>query len=244
MFGTALFHTACALGMAVTLVLPGAGAGGASSRSLGAGSLFEHEWRGPSLVVPRGSAPALDGRFGEAEWAGGAAVELDAGGHARFLHDGARLHVAIQGPAEGWSHVYLARGDTVRVLHASAALGSVRYVRDADGAWSTDDAFVYELRDTSLSPAAEEGRAGYFVEHGWVGSLFGMGEPGAYEIAIDLARLGPEVRIAVLFAGDPAAPTTWPPLADGARDPVLVRGDAATPLSFQPETWATLQLAE
>src|SRR5688572_5660318 len=97
----------------------------------------------------------------------------------------------------------------VRVLHASAALGSVRYVRAADGTWHTADAFVYELRDTSLSPAAEEGRARYLDEHGWVATLFGMGGPGAYEYAIDLARLGPEVRIAVLQAGDAATATTW-----------------------------------
>ena len=77
-----------------------------------------------------------------------------------------------------------------------------------------------------------------------MGSLFGMGEPGAYEVAIDLARLGPGVRIAVLHASGPAAPAMWSALADDTRDPVLVRGDAPTPLSFQPETWATIELAE
>ena len=199
---------------------------------------------GPHLVVPRSDAPRLDGILGEADWGAGAQVALDAGGHARYLHDGARLYVAVQGPVAGWSHVYLASGDTVRVLHASAALGSVRYVRSADGTWQTDEAFAYELRDTSLSPAAEEGRARYLAEHGWVASLSGMGEPGAQEYAIDLARLGPEPRIAIVQAGDAAAPTGWPVLTDGTRDPVLVRGDAPTPLSFDLDAWATLELAE
>jgi hypothetical protein len=71
-----------------------------------------------------------------------------------------------------------------------------------------------------------------------------MGEPGAQEYAIDLARLGPEPRIAIVQASDPAAPTGWPALGDGTREPVLVRGDAPTPLSFDLDAWATLDLAE
>lgn len=199
----------------------------------------------PRLVVPKGPAPRLDGAIGDAEWEGAVRVELDAGGEALFVQDGERLHVGIRGPAEGWSHVYLAGADTVRVLHASAALGSVRYGRAADGSWHTEDTFVYELRDTSLSPEAEEARAAYLASHGWVATLSRMGEPGEQEFAIDLGRLPPEPRIAVLQASDPEAPTAWPTLSDDAtRRPELVRGDAPTPLSLDPDTWAALELAE
>lgn len=199
---------------------------------------------GPSLVVPKGDPPTLDGAIDDPEWEGAARVELDAGGEARFVHDGARLYVGIRGGGEGWSHVYLAGADTVCVLHASAALGSVRYARAADGSWHTGDTFAYELRDTSLSAEAEAARAAYLAAHGWVATLSPMGEPGAQEFAIDLARLPPAVRIAVLYASDPAAPSAWPALADDTRRSELVRGDAPTPLTFDPDTWGALELSE
>jgi L-ascorbate metabolism protein UlaG (beta-lactamase superfamily) len=199
---------------------------------------------GPSLVVPRGDSPTLDGAIDDTEWQGAARVELDAGGEARFVHDGARLYVGIRGGGEGWSHVYLAGDDTVRVLHASAALGSVRYGRAADGSWHTADTFVYELRDTSLSAEAEAARQAHLAAHGWVATLSPMGEPGSQEFAIDLARLPPRPRVAVLYASDPGAPSAWPALSDDTRRPELVRGDAPTSLTFDPDTWAALELAE
>jgi hypothetical protein len=80
------------------------------------------------LRVPRRSAPRIDGRIGADEWAGSVEAALPDGGRVLMRHDGAYLYVAIRSGKHGFASTCVARGDTVRILHASAALADAMYV--------------------------------------------------------------------------------------------------------------------
>jgi hypothetical protein len=191
------------------------------------------------VAVPPGSAVILDGVLEDAEWRTAREEPLTGGGSVFLMHDDAHLYIGLRGLAEGWSHVYLPEGDDVRVLHASAALGSVRYEPDAAGAAQPDHPFSWALRDTSLGEAAAE-RAAFLDEHGWVASTGRMGRPNEIEFKVAKSALQ-EGRLAVVFASDAKAPQYWPStLSDDTLEADLLFGNTPEDLGFQPATWARL----
>ena len=202
---------------------------------------------GPTLAYHRRwhaqSGVTLDGRISAGEWAEATDYALADGGRVLLQPNGDDLYVAVEGPAFGWSHIYIASSDTVHVLHASAALGTARYVPDGSS-WRLTSAFEWAVRDTSFSSAAAAERAAFFKRDGWVANTNGMGSGRVFEFRIARTLLGPEApRIAALFAEDPAAPTFWPAsLADATLDADLIRGEPPAQLVFDPHTWTRLSL--
>lgn len=200
------------------------------------------------IKVPRGPAPVIDGRIEEAEWRGAAVERLDNGLTTRLRHDGQFLFLAVSSTAEGFPSVCIARADTVRILHASAALGAVTYT-SRDGRWSTTDtAFGYGMRNTALTDGAREERKLYLAQHGWVGSTARMGQGRSHELQVSLAMLGPTPRIALGYfrmagAGDRV---TWPAfLADsteGCAELRLIQGWVVERPRFEPALYLELEL--
>lgn len=193
------------------------------------------------LDVPRAAASVLDGEVGEEEWKGGVVRLLGGGGEARFQRDEDRLYVAIQGRAEGWSHVYLGDEDEIRVLHASAALGDAVYRRSSDDRWAPVSEFTWEMRETAITSEANAAREAYMARHGWVATTSGMGDPVEHEFAIDLDAIPVAARIVVLHATDPSDTIVWPSTEDAVRDPGLVRGSTPSELVFDPSSWANIR---
>lgn len=195
--------------------------------------------------VPSGapSAVVLDGRLSKGEWAGAAEHALAGGGRLLIRQAAKYVHVAVEGTGFGWSHVYVAHRDTVRVFHASAALGTARYVQEA-GRWRLAQPFVWAMRDTTRSAAAQAERAAFLEHHGWVANTNGMGSRRVNELRIAKAMFDAGApRLAVLFAEDPAEPRHWPDtLADATLDADLVRGAPPEHLVFEPESWAQITL--
>jgi hypothetical protein len=74
-------------------------------------------------------APTVDGKIDDGEWAGATTHRLEGGGDLRLLKRGDFLYVAVHGAATGLASLCAAKGDTVRILHASAAIGEARYER-------------------------------------------------------------------------------------------------------------------
>jgi hypothetical protein len=202
---------------------------------------------GPVIEVPRGAAVVIDGVIGDDEWRGAATHPLPDGGRLRLHHDGTFLFIGISAASQGFPSL-CAASDVVRVLHASAALGSVTYTRDGAD-WTTGEKeFAYGMRTADLTDAAREERRRYLAQHGWVASTFNMGDGRAREMQISLARISKTPAIALGYHANTMTGGTvvpWPATiatSDGCVNAQLVRGFVPPRLRFDPASWATLRL--
>lgn len=161
----------------------------------------------------------------------------------RLQYDGDFLYAGVSSSKSGWSHLYVTDGDTIFVHHASAALGTTTYLQKGE-LWQPQQKFVWELRDRSFTPPVEIARAAYLKSKGWLANNMNMGTPGIIEFKIARKFLkGESVRLAVVFASDPAMPQYWPEtLADDCRKRELIFGSSPADLKFNHESWAKLEL--
>src|SRR5574337_250503 len=74
-------------------------------------------------------AIVLDGKVDSTEWKKAKSYPLQHGGEVKITSDQNYIYIGIRGETKGWSHVYSKRGTTIKVLHASAALGTAVYER-------------------------------------------------------------------------------------------------------------------
>ena len=162
---------------------------------------------GPMVHAPSGSPIILDGRLSVDEWANALQEPLSGGGELLLMAHGQNLFLGVRGPGFGLAHVAMASPDTIWVLHASAALGSIVYARGPEG-WDKVRDPVWELRDTTLSPEASQARLAYLKENGWVATTGKMGRENEVEFLIRKDRFGShDIRLAVVFfpVGPPGA---------------------------------------
>jgi hypothetical protein len=157
---------------------------------------------GTALVVPFGGAPVIDGRVDEAEWAHAAVVPLDRGVSLRLLHDGARVYLAVSGltpPTElGFACLVVAEPAQIRVLHASAKLGSAIYTAGADDRYHPQ-AKTYDWRPADV----------LLRDEGWMATTVGGPGPPQQEFTLTYGALGlPDHprQIAVGYCGRWPAP--------------------------------------
>jgi hypothetical protein len=203
---------------------------------------------GPEVPVPHGPAITLDGTLGAEEWEGGARFAMTGGGEVRLRARGSELLLGVRGAGPGFPHVALSAGDSVWILHASAALGTITYARDDGNRWRPVRGPVWEMRDTTLSDAAGDAREAYLGEHGWVASTARMGREGDAEFVIHLDRFGGgDVRLGVASLVLPRRPVAprWPDaVPDDMNKGELLGGDTPDSLSFRPSGWARLLFPE
>lgn len=205
----------------------------------------------PVVHVPRGAAVVIDGRIDDAEWRQSAVRELSDGTVIRLQHDRRYLFLGIGAARRGFPSVCVANAGTVQILHASAALGRVSYVRGEQSWTARDTEFVYGMRTPDLTEMARDERRAYLAQHGWVGSTFRMsdGRTQELQISLDLMSTAPAVAIGffAMKEGDSFDIVRWPetmPAADGCASADLVRGRVPQHLQFNPTTWAELRLAQ
>jgi hypothetical protein len=151
--------------------------------------------------------------------------------------EGGFLHVAVMGPATGFPTLFVGTGDRVEVLHASAALGEVAYLRQGE-AWIRQGAFDWQVRDRDVSEAtlAAE-RSAFLAAHGWLAHASRRGAP----VRTFRLRLRPDRRLlAVVFlATETMTPSWWPAtLQDDCRNLPLLRGETPDTLHFAPSQWS------
>ena len=205
-----------------------------------------------TISVPRARAVVIDGTLEEAEWRGSAVVRRPEG-EVLLRHDGRYLYIGVRTVRRGFPSVCFARGDVVRVAHASFALGEVVYTRSGT-AWRLGAPFAWEAPARTLGPESDQRRARFLVEHGWLGSTVLMGNPRHAEMQIALDQLDPrDLRIGLAFFmeddGRGEGVAFWPragaPRAgrDDCANERLVRGYAPERLTFRKKAWAKLSLA-
>lgn len=196
-----------------------------------------------TILVPKGVPIVMDGNYSSGEWQDALRQELTGGGEIFLKHDDAHLYVCLRGTKTGWGHIYVAHGDTIYVLHTSAALGTAIYRRRNSEVWRPVQGFSWTMRSTALSEEAQTARKRFLESHGWVATTVRMGTPETLEFKIALNMFERETTsCAALFASAPDSPQYWPQsLQDDCLAEDLVRGNTPAGLKFNRESWARLK---
>jgi hypothetical protein len=185
----------------------------------------------------------LDGTLKADEWEGATRHRMTSNGDVLLMTRGTNLSLGVRGPGFGLAHVAVASPDTVWVLHASAALGSIVYARGPEG-WDKVRDPVWEVRDPTLDPAAVQARGAYFAANGWVATTGRMGLENEVEFLVQTDRFGgDELRFAVVFfpMGPAGSFPRWPETAgDDVDEEKLLTGPMPERLHFDPASWAQL----
>ena len=119
---------------------------------------------GSQLALPRAATPIVDGTAAEDEWkAALRSTQRDT--TLLLLHDGEDIYAAVKSPVIAITSIYVARGDKLKILHASAAIGEAVYRRDAAGEWRRfelkEDAYLRRLFGERVLPIFDAALTGY-----------------------------------------------------------------------------------
>jgi len=191
----------------------------------------------PSFWVPAGDAPIVDGRLDDGEWDDALALSLGEDVVLFAKHVDGFLYLGVRGQTRSQivGNVHIARGDEVRILHASHALGSAVYVRDGE-AWRLSRPFVWKCRALGFADSAVEQRSAFLEEQGWLASVvrLGLSENMEYQIAIE----GEPMRILFRFDVHEMTTTvfTWPLAIEIGLEP----GPLPPTAGFLPKLWSTV----
>ena len=204
--------------------------------------------REAAVPVPRSRPVVIDGTLDEAEWRGSAVVKRPEG-DVLLRHDGKYLYIGVRTTRRGFPSVCLIRGNTVRVLHASFALGDVVYAKK-DAMWKLGAPFEW---DRPAFGDRDPQRARFLAERGWLGSTVPMGNPRHAEMQIALDQLDPRdlrISIAVFMEDDEGGAdiASWSragarAVRDGCANDRLVRGYAPEKLAFRKNGWTRVRLS-
>jgi hypothetical protein len=199
-----------------------------------------------AFEIPRATAPILDGKIDSAEWAPAKSVELGSGVTLRFMHDGAKVYLAVSGltSGTGFGCVMVADGDRVAIFHASAKLGSALYAASPGGALRPQSKdYVWREPDAMLR------------EEGWTATTMRNGEPPQQEYAITFERLGlPNAPKPIAFGYFVSPPNAqdlsaakvlaWPAdLNDAVTNVQLVAGFNPDDIQFATVRWPRLTIS-
>jgi hypothetical protein len=200
------------------------------------------------VSVPRTRAVVIDGTLEETEWRGSAVVKRPEG-DVLLRHDGKYLYIGVRTTRRAFPSVCIMRGNTVRVMHASFALGDVVYAKK-DATWKLGAPFEWD--PPAFGGDRDPQRARFLAERGWLGSTVPMGNPRHAEMQIALDQLDPrDLRIAVaVFMEDEGRGeqiASWSragarAVRDGCTNDRLVRGFAPERLSFRKNAWTRVKL--
>ena len=94
------------------------------------------------------------------------------------------------------TNIYVEDNDQVRILHASAALGTAIYQQGTDS-WEQTRAFDWKCRGSSNSEAAVAARAAYLQDERWVAGISLMGTPNELEYQIELTSTLRRIAVSV-----------------------------------------------
>lgn len=182
-----------------------------------------------------------DGKIEAAEWRGAAEFPLAGGGKIFFKFDGEFLHVGVNGLEKGWCHLYLTenRGEKIRVLHASAALGAVVYRRSAKDLWQPEKPFAWNLRETILNEKTEKKLDDYLAENGWMANNNNLGSGNEIEFSIKIEKeKRKNYKLAAVYTSDGKKVQFFPTALTGdALDSELIYGKTPPDLDFKIKSW-------
>ena len=195
---------------------------------------------GSQLALPRAATPVVDGTATEDEWkAAWRSTQRDT--TLLLLHDGQDIYAALKSPVVAITSIYVARGDELKILHASAAIGEAVYRRDQSGAWRLQQKFGFTRYKNSEDLVAR-GKV-FFDAHAWLSSHMRLGTAGDTEFQLQ-GRSLEGARVAVTYY-DPDRRSVLLAYPAGLTGDVVAHEIQAgyTPdvLKIQPESWVSLK---
>jgi hypothetical protein len=196
------------------------------------------------ISIPKGPAPKIDGRIEPTEWAGSYEVPMPGAGRLMLRHDGRYLYVGIDGSAQGFPSACTVRGDSVTIMHSSAAVGTATYAR-GESDWKQRHGFTFALRSRDVSAAGMQAQADFLASNGWVASNSAM-SPTQREMKISLSLFEPGNAMLALgyYLGNDGPVVRWPQSADdGCTALKTVQGFLPPSIDFHPDVWARLDFA-
>jgi hypothetical protein len=187
------------------------------------------------LAAQSAMAPVIDGEIGQQEWAGARRARMNGGGEVQFLPRGEYLFVSVRGPRTGLASLCVAKGKTVRILHASAAIGDATFERWGD-MWMKRKDFEWTLRVTSRAGRSEEAKEDWLARNGWIAN---SSTPGSTvrEFKI-LAKTVEFIGVTFLGTGEPMTVSYWPStMSDDCRSLKIPMGYLPDTARFDPHSW-------
>lgn len=194
--------------------------------------------------VPYPQYPVVDGSLDPEEWQGAQIHIFEDGSQLFLLPTPEHLYLAIVGQGEGMiaGNVFLLEGDRIRVLHTSAALGSVVY-EQSGSQWERVKDFAWCCRARIDAESGLAAREDLYRREGWLGANSFLGAANVLEYQILLEAEHPFLAVNFLLADDPDVKQAWPlGLGDGVTWPAS-EGFPQT-MDFQPDTWFDLELGQ
>jgi hypothetical protein len=161
---------------------------------------------------------------------------LAGGGEVTITRSGDFHVVALQGPRTGLASLCLADDTTVRILHASAAVGEAIYEKDGDR-WILKRKFDWKLRDARTGPPTEEQVNAFLASAGWTANASRAGDPRRnFRIRItDRTRY---LGVTFVTTDEPMAVSYWPEtIGDDCRALRVGQGFLPETARFDPASW-------
>lgn len=205
----------------------------------------------PFVDIPHTpESPHIDGQMNAGEWVDAHIVTLPDSGKVMFARDLQHLYAVIRFPKRGIGSLCVRKNDRVRILHASAALGTATYTQNGD-VWQLEESFRFEQQEGDSSGSAKQKRADFLAHHGWVASTVSMdGDETAtfleYKIRLDLFDADrPMLGVAGMLLESNQKLILLPEnLDDGCHSPELIRGLPPKQLEFNSSEWLRLTLTD
>jgi hypothetical protein len=193
------------------------------------------------ITLLQSPPPILDGTISRGEW-NDAKHFSGSGGLEVFLATGdSAVYLAVRGSGDGFPHVAVARGDSVFILHASAALGAARYVGAGD-IKRLAQPFSFAMRRAEMDAAGQAERESFYSKERWVASTIRMGAAGETEFKIARSLIGPDGRIAIAYWSASGGVQRWPVrLTDAVAAQRMVQGFLEDQAEFLVTDWVPVK---
>ena len=170
----------------------------------------------------------------------GVSSPMIGGGQVAIAREYDVWRVTVTGPRNGLASLCLADDSTVRILHASAAVGEAVYEKSGD-AWVRKSGFTFKLLNTPSGAAPESERRAFFTSMGWLANADNRGA-APREFVIRASEGTRFLGVTFLSTDDPMTVSYWPAgMGDDCREVKVAQGDLPDRASFTPAGWHPLK---
>jgi hypothetical protein len=199
-----------------------------------------HSQDSEPIAIPLGTLPTLDGTLGVGEWSDALALSLSPDFTLYLKFFNGDLFLGIRARTMGVPSPLVAQGEEIRVLHASAALGTATYAREGDQ-WVLQHPFEWRCRSVGFSAYAVQERTRFLDSEGWLGTLGYLGTPNEFEYQVRTGGEPPQMQFLFMETTDPSLLVSWPSLEDETAPllPILT-GPLPDEVVFDLTQWAVL----